>query len=81
MLSAAQQKNYDFFLKHLQEYLSSPILKGKFVQIFNEELTGAFDTFEAAYVDACAKLPLGEFIIQQVIDGSETVEFLWSAVM
>lgn len=81
MLSATQQKNYDFFAAHLPEYLSNPILRGKFVVICDEKLIAAYDTFESAYESSCSTLPIGDFIIQQVIDNSEIVEFLWSAVI
>lgn len=81
MLSSAQQKNYDFFTAHLQDYLADPILRGKFVVICGEELVAVYDTFESAYENSCSKFPLGDFVIQQVVDSSEIVEFLWSAVI
>lgn len=81
MLSSAQQKNYDFFTAHLPEYLSNPILKGKFVVICDETLVAVYDTFESAYENSCSNFPSGEFVIQQVVDSSEIVEFLWSAVI
>ena len=81
MLSSEQQKNYDFFTEHLPEYLNDPILKGKFAVICEESLVGVYDTFESAYENSCSTLPLGDFVIQQVVDSSEIVEFLWSAVM
>lgn len=81
MLSEAQQKNYKFFSEHLAEYLKDPITNGKYAVIYEEELKGVYDTFESAYSYACANLPVGEFIIQQVIDSSDVVEFLWSAVI
>lgn len=81
MLSSAQEKNYAFFMKNLPVYLSNPITKGKFAVFCDEEMKGVYDTFEAAYEDACAKFQMGEFIIQQIIDSSDVVEFIWSAVV
>ena len=81
MLSEAQQKNLNFFSEHLTDYLNNPITNGKYAVIHEQDLKGVYDTFEAAYADACANLPIGEFIIQQVINNSDVVEFLWSAVV
>lgn len=81
MLNEAQQKNYDFFSAHLPEYLKNPIMRNKFTVIFGEELKGAYDTFDSAFSFACSQFPIGEFIVQQVVDTSEIVEFLRSAVV
>lgn len=81
MLSEAQQKNYDFFTQHLPEYLKNSFFKNKFGIFYEEELKGINDSFEAAFSDACARFPIGEFIVQQIIDSSEIVEFLVSAVV
>lgn len=81
MLSSAQEKNYEFFTKNLPDYLNNPITKGKFAVFCDEELKGVYDTFEVAYEDACSKFQVGEFIIQQIIDSSDVVEFIWSAVV
>lgn len=81
MLSEKQQKNYDFFSLHLNEYLDDPIKRNKYAVFCEEEIKGAYDTFDAAYIAACAQFPQDEFIIQQIVDSSDIVEFLWSAVM
>ena len=81
MLTTKQQENYKFFSDHLQEYLSNPLLKGKYAIICDCEIKTTFDSFESAYVAACAQYPIGDFIEQQIIDESETVEFLRSAVV
>ena len=80
MLSQKQEKNYAFFSEHLPEYLSDPIKRGKFAVFCYEKLQGIYDSFESAYSDAYSKFPVGEFIIQQIIDAAEIVGFLWSAV-
>ena len=81
MLSEVQQKNYEFFTQQLPEYLKNPILKNKFGIFFDEELKGVYDSFETAFEAACAQLPVGEFVVQQIMDSNEIVEFLRSAVV
>lgn len=81
MLSEVQQKNYDYFCKNLPAYLNDPVLKDKYAIFFNEELKGVYDSFSSAYSAACDAYPIGEFIIQQIVDKNEIVEFLWSAVI
>lgn len=80
-MSSAQEKNYEFFTKNLPRYLDDPITRGKFAVFCDEELKGVYDTFESAYEDAFSKFQVGEFIIQQIIDGADVVEFIWSAVV
>lgn len=81
MLSEVQQKNYAFFSDHLNEYLENKLLRDKYGVFYGEELQGVYDSFESAFSKACAQYPMGEFIIQQLIDPSEIVEFLRPAVM
>lgn len=81
MLSEKQQKNYDFFSSHLEEYLGDPIKRNKYAVFCEEEIKGAYDTFEVAYIAACSQFSQDEFIIQQIVDSSDIVEFLWAAVM
>jgi hypothetical protein len=79
-LSLSQKECIEFFEKSLPEFLSNDMLRNKFVIIFNKELKGAYDTFEAAFEKALNKYPLSEFVIQQVIDNNDVVTFLKSAV-
>ena len=81
MLSDAQQKNYDFFLSHLAEYLENPIMRNKFAVFCSEELQGVYDSFDAAFTTACSNFAVGDFVIQQIVDTSEIVEFLRAAVV
>lgn len=81
MLSEKQQKNYEFFVAHLKEYLEDPIKRNKYAIFCEEDIKGAYDTFEAAYIAACAQFHQDEFIIQQIVDSSDVVEFMWAAVM
>ena len=80
VLDGEQLKNYEFFCSHLKEYLSDPVLYGKYAIIFSERLQGAYDSAGAAYTEARSRFPRGEFIIQQVIDPTKLVEYLSSAV-
>lgn len=81
MLTPKQKENYDFFSEHIAEYLKNPIMKNKFAVICNKEIKAVYDSFGSAYDAACAQYPMDEFIVQQIIDESETVEFLRAAVI
>lgn len=80
MLSDNQKKNYAYFNAHLAEWLNDPLKRNKFSVILDEEIKGIFDSFETAFQFACTNYPSGEFIIQQIIDQEEIVEFLRVAV-
>ena len=75
-LSAVQQKNLQYFKKQLNNWLSDPVYKYKYLIIHGEKVQGAYDKPETAFREAVASLPQGEFIIQQVIDDKEVVNFL-----
>jgi hypothetical protein len=79
MLTDIQMKNYEFFKKHLGEYLTDPLKKGKHAVIYDLKLQGLFDTFEAACVFAYST-SANDFVVQQIIDESEIVDYLYSAV-
>lgn len=81
MLSEAQKKNYEFFERNLPDYLNNKLLRNKFGVFYGEELKAVYDSFEAAFSEACAQFPMGEFIIQQLVDVSGVVEFLSPAVV
>lgn len=81
MLSERQQKNYDFFNNNLSQWLVDPLKSDKFAVIHDEQLTGLYDSFEAAFRFAYTKFAEDDFIIQQIIDQSEIVEFLRSVVV
>jgi len=74
-----KQKNITFFERELSQLLLNPIYKNKFVVIFNEQIVGSYDTFETALQFALSQYPSNEFIIQQVIDEKEQINFLWAA--
>ena len=75
-----KDKNFEFFRKHLKDYLANTVLKGKFVVIADGDLKGAYDTFEAAIKFAATTFPHNEFIVQQVIADEEQINFVRAAV-
>jgi len=75
-----QKEAMTFFKAHLDEWAANPIYRLKYVVIFGNEMTGFYDTFEAAFVFAVANYPRDAFIIQQVIRPEEIVNFIYSAV-
>ena len=80
MLENAQIENYKYFNDHLNEWLNDPLKNNKFAVIQEKEIKGLYDSFEAAYQFACTNLSEGEFIIQQIVDKAEVIEFLKMAV-
>lgn len=78
--SNAQKENLAFFKKELKNFLQNELYKGKFIIIHDKQVKGIFDTFEAAINFAVSKYPRNEFVIQQVIDESDTINFLFSAL-
>jgi hypothetical protein len=79
MLTDIQMKNYEFFKEHLGEYLADSLKRGKYAVVYDLKLQGLFDTFEAACVSAYST-SANDFVVQQVIDESEIVDYLYSAV-
>ena len=80
MPSKEQEKNYEFFQQQLPELLSDPLKVRKYVIIYDMEIKGIFDTFDAAFRVACVKF-IDDFIIQQIIDENEIVDYLSTAVV
>ena len=80
-LSRAQQENFAFFQSHLSDYLTDPLIAGKYAVFFQCEMKEVYDTFPSALSSAYAKYPLGQFIIQRIVDPSHDVNFVFSAVI
>jgi len=74
-----QKESYSFFQQELPNLLSDPLRIGKFAVILDSKVKGMFDTFEAAYQEACTKY-ISDFIIQQIIDEEKIVNYLSPAV-
>jgi len=75
-----KEKNAAFFHKELGNLLLNPLFKNKFVVVQGEQLQGSYDSFEEALKFAIANYSANEFIIQQVIDEREQINFLRPAV-
>lgn len=74
-----QDKNLDHFERELSKLLADIAYKGKFVVICDEQVKGAYDSFDAALNFAVSNFPLNEFLIQEVIDEKERINFIRSA--
>ena len=71
--------NIEFFKAHLADFLADPLKRNKFVVIHAQSVKGTFDTFEAALQHAVAGYPAAEFVIQQVVDEREVINFIRAA--
>ena len=72
--------NLVFFEENLESFLSDNTLKDKYIVISDASVKGAYDDFSAALEFASANFQEGEFIIQQVINENEQINFLRSAI-
>ena len=79
LLSDVQQEDLQFFYNKLDELLSDPLLKHKFVVIHDKKIEGVFDSFENAITDAVSRFQPYEFVIQQIISSTEISGFLYPA--
>ncbi len=71
-----KEKNAAYFHREASKFLADPLLKNKFVVIQSEKIQASFDTFSAALEFAVSKFPPEEFIIRQVINEKEQINFL-----
>jgi len=79
MMSKAKQENIGFFKSKLKQLLADKLSANKFVVIHNKEIQGVFDTFESAITDAANRFPADEFVVQEVVDESQNVNYLFVA--
>jgi hypothetical protein len=78
--TGAQKENLWYFQENLADFLKNPLYKHKFAIIFGKKIFGLFDTFENAIKEAVLSLPLGEYVIQQIIGENEVINFLYPAI-
>lgn len=78
-MSDAKATNIDYFRANVAEWLKDEKLRNKFVVIDSQTIRGSFDTFDAALRDAVARFPSADFVIQQIIDESEIINFIRAA--
>lgn len=75
-----KQKNLSFFQKELPTLITDNVYHGKFIVINDEKIKGAYDSFESALSFAVSHFSPNDFIIQQVIDDKERINFIRSAI-
>ena len=80
LYSKKQLKNLRYFDDNLEDFLNNDLLKGKYVVIHDEKVKGSFDDFGLAIQFALEHFSQDEFVIQQVINNKEIVNFIKSAV-
>ena len=76
--SLIREKNLNFFYENLRKYLDDPNLINKYLVIHDIKIIKSFSSFAEALKYSEGRLPENEFIIQQVIDEEENVNFLCS---
>lgn len=75
-----KQMNIEFFRAQLATLLTNPLLRGKFLVVHDQQVKQSFDTFDSALRYAVSQLPADEFIIQQVVQDNEVINFLRAAL-
>ena len=64
------KKEYTFFKTNLTKLLNE--YSGQFLVIKGEEVVGNFDTYAEALSFGLSKYKLGEFLVQQCVDESDS---------
>ena len=77
---SAQEDNLAFFTSNLQNWLDNPAFKGKYIVIYDEEVKGTYDKFASAIEFAAGNFPQGDFVIQQVINAEDQINFTKAAL-
>ena len=76
-----REENIKYFKENLQRLLQDVAYNGKFVIIHNAKIEGVYDSFNDALNFAVSKFDSSDFIIQQVIDEKDRINFICSAVI
>ncbi|MDR2728444.1 MAG: hypothetical protein LBB56_04870 [Chitinispirillales bacterium] len=76
-----QKRELIFFKDHLTEFLNDDLLKNKYVIISNEKIQNSFDTLELAVTYAVENFQKGDYIIQQIINEDEVINFVKAAIV
>lgn len=79
-MSRQKQENIDYFKRELPKWLNDPLIKDKFVVLHGQKIQKTFDKFDAALQYAADHFPPDEFIVQQVVNESEEINFSLRAV-
>jgi hypothetical protein len=80
-LTEQQEKNYLFFKNNLGKLLKDDLHKHKYAVIMGEKIHKYFDTLDNAVVYAVDHLKKGDYIIQQIIDENEVINFVKAAIV
>ena len=78
-LSSKQAESLLYFQRNLDKWLKDPAYADKYIVIHKKEIRAAYDRSSTAFEEAVATLPQDEFIIQQVVNETEIVNFLSGA--
>lgn len=80
MAKSQKELNSEYYKAQSSTLLADPLYKGKFVVIHEQKIKGSYDTFPTALQFAVSSLPTDEFIIQQVVNENDQINFVRSAV-
>jgi hypothetical protein len=80
MFTKEQKEDLAYFWDNLDRFVNDPLLRFKQVVIHNKQITGAYDTAEAALSFALNTYPQGQYVIQEVIQDDDVVSFLYPAL-
>jgi hypothetical protein len=76
-----QKRDIIFFENNLKSFLENDLLKFKHVVISNEKLQNCFDTLDAALTYAVDRFQRGDYIIQQIIDEEEVINYVKAVII
>ena len=69
------KKEFEFYLKHQNELLEK--YKNRFIVIVGNNVVGAYDTNEEAFVEAKKNYKLGTFLIQKCTEGDSAYTYIF----
>jgi hypothetical protein len=72
-----KKQNIDFFYDNLGNFLRDKSLLYKYLVIHNKEVKKVFKEFPEALKYAVDNLPKNEYVIQQVLNKKEMVNFIF----
>ena len=75
-LTKTQLENLEYFHKNIGDFVNNSGLRFKHAVIANEEIAAAFDGIDAAVKYAVENLKKGDYIIQQIINEDDIVNFV-----
>jgi len=70
-----QKSAIAYFEANLDTWLANPLYKGKYAVIQDNAISGIFDSFDNAFVEAGQKYQEGSYIIQRLISPKDIISF------